>query len=172
MEPVEGTVGHPVGAEAQGDPPPEDPAERRVAPRPHLPEAVLVRAPGPAAPSDEVRLTRGDEPQGLRPAKHVLVRQLEVLDPVPDIGPRLPREDPLEGLEDDPDRGVADRMGRRLDPRPMGPGEEGRELLGRMDEDPAVPRASGVGLVEGGRVGPEGSIREDLDRPEAEPGVP
>src|SRR6267143_892895 len=171
MEPIQGTVGHAVRAEAERDPEAGDPAIGVVALDPTGSESGLVHISGPAPLADEVRLAGCDEVRVSRLSQDVLLGELEMLDPVAQGLSRMLLLNLRKRPDDKADRRIADRMGRGLETGAMGRFEDRSEFRGRMHEHPAFLRPALVRRVWGGRVRPEGSIGEDLHGADPEPFV-
>ena len=95
-----------------------------------------------------------------------------MFDPVPRILSGRGVLNRLERLDGEADRRVADRMGRGLETGTVRRGEDGTKLGWRVNEDPPLSRPSDVWSREGGGVGPERAVREDLNRAEPEPRIP
>ena len=78
----------------------------------------------------------------------------------------------LEGLDDEADRGVADRVGRGLEPGSVGRLQQRPEFRGGMDEHALLARATRVRRIKRRGVRSQGSVRKDFDRSEPEPRIP
>src|SRR5919109_3369031 len=92
----------------RGDPHPDDPSIR-IVPRDAVgPQAHLVQTSRSAPLADEIRLAGGDEAGFLRALQDVVVRELVVLDPVPQAVPRRFTPEVGERVDHEAYRGVAD----------------------------------------------------------------
>src|SRR5436309_5613595 len=169
---VERTVRHAVRTEAQRDPHPEDLAERIVRDKAFGPQPALIYITRAAPLTDEVWLARCHDSRGFRPTQDLVIRKFVVFDPMPRILSGRGVLNRLERLDGEADRGIADRMGRGLETGTVRRGEDGTKLGWRVNEDPPLSRPSDVWSREGGGVGPERAVHEDLNRAEPEPRIP
>ena len=77
----------------------------------------------------------------------------------------------LEGVEDEGVGAVPDRVDRELEVRRVGPADEPRQLLWRMEQESRRRGVRGEGLVEGGRGRADRAVGKDLEGPQADPVV-
>src|SRR3989442_6797645 len=94
-----------------------------------------------------------------------------MFNPMPRILPGRRILDLLEGLDDEADRRVPDRMGRGLETGLVCRHQDRPELRRRVNEHPFLSGPSDVRSGEGGAVCAEGAVPEDLNRTESEPRV-
>src|SRR5207247_6768418 len=119
--------------------------------------------------SPEVRLARGDQSGGLRASQDVLVGEFVVFDPMARVVPRFRVLDRLEALDDEADRGVADRVCRRLESGAMRSLQEVVQVRGRADEHSLLAGKVRIRIAERRGVRAEGPIGEDRARTDPTP---
>src|SRR5207247_6743886 len=172
VDAVERTVRHAVGTEAQRDPHAEDLAERIVRGKAFGPQPGLIHITRAAPLTDEVWLAGRHNSRGFRPTQDLVIRKFVVFDPMPRILSGRGVLNRLERLDDEADRGIANRVGGGLETGTVRGGQDGTKLGWRVNQDPTLSRPSEVRGREGGAVGPERAVREDLNRAEPEPRIP
>src|SRR2546427_329608 len=160
-------IRHAVGSEAHRDAGSQDLLERIVRHRPLSSEAAFVHVPRAAPLPNEVRLARRHDARGFRPPQDLGVRKFVVFNPVPRVLPGRRILDLLEGLDDEADRRVPDRMGRGLETGLVCRHQDRPELRRRVNEHPFLSWPSDARSAEGGGVCAGGAGRQDLARAQA-----
>src|SRR3989441_9216597 len=111
----EGAVWHAVGTEAQRNARSDDLAKGIVRAESSASEACLVDVPGSAPLPDKVRLARRHDSRGLRPSQDIIIRKFVMFNPMPGAFPRGRILNLFERFDNEADRRVPDRVGRRLE---------------------------------------------------------
>ncbi len=118
-----------------------------------------------------VRLHAGDHVE-LRKARDVGGREmLRVFDPEAAVAAAVLVDDAIVNVEQQTVRAIADRVDHDVEPGLVGVRNPGVEILGRVDEEPAVLRRVVERLMERGGMRTERTVDEALQAADAEPFV-